>query len=158
MLLLLCPQILFIILRSYICWRRLIDFRSIELDLSLAFNFSLNHPIQEITMWTVAYSSSSTFLDFHWFLVDELMFIGDEDSSSSLMIFFFQWRGGESFFFVCQPSWWLRKEPHWYLHESFISNDLGTSSCNRGCSWSFETQSAVHHWLMFVDTMMHAML
>ena len=51
-------------------------------------------------MWAVAYSSSSTFLDFHWLLVNELMFIGDVDSSSSLMVFFFQWRGGELFFFV----------------------------------------------------------
>jgi hypothetical protein len=74
------------------------DFKSVEQDLSLAFSFSLCHPIQEIT--AVAYSSSSTYLDFHWFLVDELMFIGDADSSSSLMVFFFQWRGGELFFFV----------------------------------------------------------
>ena len=51
-------------------------------------------------MWAVAYSSSSTFLDFHWFLVDELMFIGDADSSSSLMVFFLQWCGREFFFFV----------------------------------------------------------
>ena len=40
---------------------------------------------------------------------------------------------------IRQPSWWSKKEPHWYLHESFISNDLGTSSCNCGCSWSHET-------------------
>ena len=53
-----------------------------------------------MTMWVVAYSSSLTFLNFHWFLVDELMFIGDADLSSSLMVFFFQWRGGELFFFV----------------------------------------------------------
>ena len=24
---------------------------------------------------------------------------------------------------VRQPSWWSKKEPRWYLHESFISND-----------------------------------
>jgi len=32
---------------------------------------------------------SSTILDFRWFLVDELVFIGDANSSSSLMVFVF---------------------------------------------------------------------
>ena len=35
---------------------------------------------------------------------------------------------------IRQLSWWSRKELHWNLHESFISNGLGVSFV---CSWSF---------------------
>ena len=35
---------------------------------------------------------------------------------------------------IRQPSWWLRKELHWCLRESFISNDLGMSFV---WPWSF---------------------
>jgi hypothetical protein len=30
---------------------------------------------------------------------------------------------------IRQPSWWSRKEPHWYSHGSFISDGLGMTSC-----------------------------
>ena len=49
---------------------------------------------------------------------------------------------------IRRPSWWSKKEPHWYLHESFISDDLGMSSCAHGCSWFHETPSTDHHWLI----------
>ena len=44
--------------------------------------------------------SRQPFFDLCWFLVDELVFIRDANSSSFLMVFVF-WRGEELFFFVC---------------------------------------------------------
>ena len=54
----------------------------------LAFSFSLHHPILEMRIRTIACSSSIN-LDFCWFLVDELGFIRDANSSSSLIVFVF---------------------------------------------------------------------
>ena len=44
------------------------------------------------------------------------------------------WRRVLCLLAIRQLSWWSRKELHWNLHESFISNGLGVSFV---CSWSF---------------------
>ena len=103
-------------------------FRSIEQDLSLAFSFSLHHPILEMRIRTIAYPPS---INLSWFLLIlgwrvgvhwgyELKFL--LDCLCPLMAW-------QRVVFLCllavrQPSWWSKKEPHWYSHRSFIFNDL----------------------------------
>jgi hypothetical protein len=93
------------------------------------------------------------FLDFCWFLVNELVFI--EDATQVLPWLSLSSNGmAESYSsLVRQSSWWSRKELHWNLHESFISTDLGVSLCDHGRSWPYESQSAMIHWLMMSGSM-----
>jgi hypothetical protein len=135
------------------------DFRSIEQDLALAFSLSLDYPIQEMRIQTVSWSS---FVNLYWLSLIISRSIG------------VHWRCKLVFLFdsLYPPTAWWRAVLlvyQWYashfdsqgrnlIGESFISNGLGMSSCNHGCSWSHKTKSAVHQWLMFVETRMDAMM
>ena len=104
-------------------------FRSTEQDLSLASSFSLHHLIQETRLQTVACSSP---INLAWFLMLLGWWIGVHwrcrlefvlDCLCHLAV----WRRVviQSLIAIHQLSWSSRMEPHWYLHESFITNDLG---------------------------------
>ena len=105
----------------------------------LAFSFSSHYLILEMRIRTIACSSS---INLSWFLLFHGWRVG------------IHWRCKIKFLLDClcllatwrrvivlclltirQPSRWSRKELHWNLHESFISNVLGMSSCARGYSW-----------------------
>ena len=46
---------------------------------------------------------------------------------------------------IRRSSWWSKKEPHWYLHESFISNGLGMSSCAHDFMRHYR-QTSINYW------------
>jgi hypothetical protein len=108
------------------CRPELMVFRSIEV-LSLAFSFSLHHPILEMRIQTIAHSPP---INLSWFLLLLVWWISVHwrcklefllDCLSPLAVW---WRVVLlCLIAICQLSWWSRKERHWYLHESFISND-----------------------------------
>jgi len=56
-------------------------------------------------------------------------------------------------FAIRQPSWWSKKEPHWYSHRSFIFNDLGNVF---GRPWSFTAlRDTVVHEPLIDDVCWH---
>ena len=50
---------------------------------------------------------------------------------------------------IRQPSWWSKKEPHWYLHESFTSNGLGMTSCAHDFMWHCR-QTTTDWWCLLI--------
>ena len=49
---------------------------------------------------------------------------------------------------IQQPSWWSKKEPHWYSHGSFIFNDLGVSLCDHGCDLMRHHRQTIDQWCL----------
>ena len=54
---------------------------------------------------------------------------------------------------ICRPFWWSKKEPHWYLHESFISNGLGMSSCAHDFMRHYR-QTSIDYWRLLAQECM----
>jgi hypothetical protein len=124
---------------SFILSTRAHDFRSIEQDLPLALSFSLDYLIQEMRMQIDAWSS---FINISWFLMILGRRIGIHCRCKLVFLLDYLcpitvwWR----VVLVCQ--WYVGRldgQGRNLIGESFISNGLGMSSCNRGCSWSYET-------------------
>jgi len=98
---------------------------------------------------------SSTLLDFCWFLGwwvgvhwrCRLKFLLD-----CLCLLMAWWRVVLLYLLVmCQPSWWSKKEPHWYSHRSFTLNDFGMLSHHRGHSLTrHHRQTSIDFWRLMI--------